>query len=77
MDYNIDYKLDNKLKNILDKLENVKEKYPNFSNIWREYLIQKINNINKQVERLDILLENVNNLDNDIPIFLLFMLINN
>ena len=77
MDYHIEYKIDNKLENVLYKLENIKDNYPNFSNIWREYLIQKINNINKQVERLDTLLDNINNLDNDIPTFLLFMLINN
>jgi hypothetical protein len=73
----MNYKIDNKLENILYKLVNVKDKYPNFSNIWREYLMQKIYNIDKQIERLDVLLNNINNLDNDIPIFLLFMLINN
>lgn len=70
----MNYKIDNKLENILYKLDNIKDNYPNFSNIWREYLIQKFYNIDKQIERLEILL---NNLDNDIPVFLLFMLINN
>lgn len=73
----MEYKLDSKIESILYKVNLIKDNYPNFSNIWREYLIQKINNLNKQIDRLDGLLNNINNLDNDIPIFLLFMLINN
>ena len=70
----MDYKLDSKIESILYKVELIKGDYPNFSNVWREYLIQKINNLNQQINRLDTLL---NNIDNDIPIFLLLMLINN
>ena len=73
----MDYKIDNKLENILYKIEMIKDKYPNFFNVWREYLIQKTNNLNKQIDRLDFLLDNINEIDNDIPVFLLFMLINN
>ena len=73
----MDNKIDSNIESILYKLELVKDNYPNFSNVWREYLIQKINNLNKQIDRLDSLLNNINNMENDIPIFLLFMLINN
>ena len=73
----MDYKIDRKIEAVLYKVDLVKDNFPNFSNVWREYLIQKINNLNKQIDRLDILLNNINNVDNDIPIFLLFMLINN
>ena len=73
----MDYKIDRKIEAILYKVDLVKDNYPNFSNVWREYLIQKIKNLNKQIDRLDGLLNNINNVDNDIPIFLLFMLINN
>ena len=73
----MDYKIDSKIESILYKVDLIKDNYPNFSNVWREYLIQKINNLNKQIDRLDGLLNNINNVDNDIPIFLLFMLINN
>ena len=71
----MDYKIDSKIEAILYKVDLVKDNYPNFSNVWREYLIQKINNLNKQIDRLDGLLNNINNID--IPTFLLFMLINN
>ena len=73
----MDYKIDSKIEYILHKIDLVKDNYPNFSNIWREYLIQKINNLNNHINRLDELLNNINNIDNDIPNFLLFMLINN
>lgn len=73
----MDYKIDSKIEAILYKVDLVKDNYPNFSNVWREYLIQKINNLNKQIDRLEGLLNNINNIDNDIPTFLLFMLINN
>lgn len=73
----MDYKLDRKIEAILYKVDIVKDNFPNFSNVWREYLIQKINNLNKQIDRLDALINNISNIDNDIPIFLLFMLINN
>jgi len=73
----MDYKIDSKIESIFYKVNLVKDNYPNFSNIWREYLREKINNLHKQIDRLDSLLNNINNLDNDIPIFLLFMLINN
>lgn len=73
----MDYKIDSNIESILYKLDLVKDNYPNFSNVWREYLTQKINNLNKQIDRLDSLLNNINNMENDIPIFLLFMLINN
>ena len=73
----MDYKIDSKIEAILYKVDLVKDNYPNFSNVWREYLMQKINNLNKQIDRLDGLLNNINNIDNDIPTFLLFMLINN
>ena len=70
----MDYKIDNKIEYILYKIELIKDDYPNFSNVWKEYLIQKINNLNEQITRLDTLL---NNIENDIPIILLLMLINN
>ena len=73
----MDYKIDSKIESIFYKVDLVKDNYPNFSNIWREYLRVKINNLHKQIDRLDSLLNNINNLDNDIPTFLLFMLINN
>ena len=67
----------NKINLLLNKLENIKEKYPNFANIWREYLKTKINHLNIQIDKLEKLLENMDDIDNDIPVFLLFMLINN
>jgi hypothetical protein len=73
----MNYKIDNKLEDILNELKLIEDVYPNFSNIWREYLFQKMNNLNKQLEKVDMLVKNIDNLDNDIPIFLLFMLINN
>lgn len=73
----MNYKIDNKLDDILNELKLIEDVYPNFSNIWREYLFQKMNNLNKQLEKVDMLVKNIDNLDNDIPIFLLFMLINN
>ena len=73
----MNYKIDNKLEDILNELKLIEDVYPNFTNIWREYLFQKMNNLNKQLEKVDMLVKNIDNLDNDIPIFLLFMLINN
>jgi len=66
-----------KIENLLSNLNNIEEKYPNFANIWREYLKVKIKHLNMQIDKLDNLLSNIHDIENDIPVFLLFMLINN
>ena len=33
----MDYKIDSKIEAILYKVDLVKDNYPNFSNVWREY----------------------------------------
>ena len=49
-------------------IESKKDKYPNISNIWLEYLNEKINLLYKSLEKAEDIFKNIENISNqDLP----------
>tara|TARA_Y100001970_G_scaffold28_1_gene38 strand:+ start:2481 stop:2708 length:228 start_codon:yes stop_codon:yes gene_type:complete len=73
--------MDNKINIINNKIEKLKYKYPNITNMWKKYINIRKTNL---VESIDICLEILNKLEsehveNDIPqdvIFFMYLLNN-
>lgn len=60
--------MDYDIQRIKDLIESKKDKYPNISNIWLEYLNEKINLLYKSLEKAEDIFKNIENLSNqDLP----------
>ncbi len=60
--------MDYDIQRIKDLIESKKDKYPNISNIWLEYLNEKINLLYKSLEKAEAIFKNIETLSNqDLP----------
>ncbi len=60
--------MDLKIDSIKNLINNNKEKYPNISNIWLEFLNYKINALEKSLENADKIFKNIDNtISQDLP----------
>ena len=60
--------MDYDIQRIKDLIESKKDKYPNISNIWLEYLNEKINLLYKSLEKAEDIFTNIENISNqDLP----------
>ena len=60
--------MDSDILRIKELIESKKDKYPNISNIWLEYLNEKINLLYKSLEKAEDIFTNIENISNqDLP----------
>ena len=60
--------MDSDIQRIKELIESKKDKYPNISNIWLEYLNEKINLLYKSLEKAEDIFTNIENISNqDLP----------
>ena len=66
--------MEDRVAEIMNKLEEYKETHPNVTTVWRCYLNKKIANLNKELENCERLLDDLIPNMPDIPLTTMFLI---